>query len=161
PGNVLLIGGNGFLGAHTAQAFKQTARSVHILDMNSSVPQEHPNKYLPQYEGSVADLDTVRHAINKSNADTIVLLASFATNGMVLVKSAEKNPQLALEVNVFGLLNVLQSAASRKNCRVLWMSSTTVYGQASCYNGTLVSEEDLVQPQSIYAATKVLGEQLI
>lgn len=161
PGNVLLIGGNGFLGTYTAEAFTGIADSVHVLDTAHSMSSGHPNANLPQYKGSVSDIASVRRAVERSNADTIVVLASFGTSGMGLVKSAEANPEAALQVNVNGLLNVLETATKKTSCRVLWMSSTTVYGDVESYNGVLVSEEDLLYPQSIYAATKVLGEQLI
>jgi nucleoside-diphosphate-sugar epimerase len=163
--NVLLIGGNGFLGRHTAAALRGFARSVSVFDRPSSSHAARAGTpldptTLPQFEGSVTDRNAVANAITDSAADTIIVFASYGVRGLGLVKSAERNPAGAVNVNVDGLVNVLEAAAERRNCRVIWLSSTTVYGSAEWYSGR-VDEHSLVFPQSIYGASKVLGEQLI
>lgn len=163
--NVLLIGGNGFLGSHTAAALRGFARSVSVFDRvgSSRVPRTGAPldlSTLPQFEGSVTDRAAVNHAIAESGADTVIVFASYGERGLGLVKSAESNPAEAVNVNVNGLVNVLEAAAEQRECRVIWLSSTTVYGAANSYAGR-VNEDSLVSPQSTYAASKLMGEQLI
>lgn len=163
--SVLLVGGNGFLGSHTAVALQGFARSVSVFDRagSSRVPRTGAPldlTTLPQFEGSVTDRNAVARAIAESRADTVIVFASYGERGLGLVKSAEGNPAEAVSVNVNGLVNVLEVAAEQRPCRVIWLSSTTVYGSANSYPGR-VDEGSLVSPNSIYAASKVLGEQLI
>lgn len=166
PKNVLLIGGNGFLGRHSAAAFLATAESVSVLDRPNSLRTLSGASSADladqmQYEGSITDLATVRDAIDASRADTIVVFASYGEPGLGLVTSAERDPRAAVEVNVTGLLNVLEAASLCSGVSVLWLSSTTVYGAADSYGNRRVTEDDHLGPLSTYAASKVLGEQLI
>lgn len=159
-GDVLIVGGNGFLGQHTAASLTDAGATVHILDRPGSVPSEAVGRYR-QYEGSVTEARHVEEAVAESRPDTIIVLASYAHHGLGLLRSAEQNPAGAIEVNVAGLMNVLDVAVRRTGTQFVWLSSTTVYGEAARYGATAVSEDSLLSPRSTYAATKVLGEQLL
>lgn len=157
--NVLIIGGNGFLGQHAADALAEGAESIHIFDRPGSALEG--GRSFVQHEGSVTDPRAVQEAVAVADPDTIVVLASYSHGDRGLGKAAEENPNGAVEVNVRGLLHVLEIAAGRPTTRLLWLSSTTVYGPAARYDSSSVTEDALVAPGSVYAATKVLGEQLI
>lgn len=166
PENVLLIGGNGFLGSHTAAAFQQLGCTVSVLDvpgsartLNEGAPVDLTQ--LQQFAGSIVDPSDVDAAIESARADTVVIFASYGEAGLGLVKSGERNPRGAVAVNIEGLLNVLDAIAKRGKGRLVWLSSTTVYGPASGYVEAAVDETSHVSPGSVYAATKTLGEQLI
>ncbi|WP_067885933.1 NAD-dependent epimerase/dehydratase family protein [Actinomadura chibensis] len=162
-GNVLIVGGDGFLGRHTAEALAAGGASVHVFDRPGSTPPPRPrgaHRY-GRYEGSVTDRGALEEAVADAGADAIVVLASYSHGGLGLAKAAEQNPPAAVEVNVRGLLHVLEIAARRPGTRVVWLSSTTVYGPTDRYAATGVSEDALLAPGSVYAATKVLGEQLV
>lgn len=164
-GNVLIVGGNGFLGRHAAAALTAGGASVHIFDRpdptpaTTTAPGEAPR--YGRYQGSVTDRGALEEAVTDADAGAIVALASYSHDGLGLAKAAEQNPPGAVEVNVQGLLHVLEIAARRPGTRVLWLSSTTVYGPTADYATGGVSEDALLAPGSVYAATKVLGEQLI
>lgn len=164
PGNVLIVGGNGFLGRHTAAALAAGGASIHIFDRPGSAPPTaapgEPDRY-SRHQGSVTDRHTLEEAVAEARAETIIVLASYSHRGLGLGKSAEQNPPGAVDVNVHGLLHILEIAARRPGTRVLWLSSTTVYGPTASYTAPKVSEDSLLAPGSVYAATKVLGEQLI
>jgi nucleoside-diphosphate-sugar epimerase len=110
--------------------------------------------------GSVARLEDVARAFAVANPEIVILLAAHSSEGRGLVPSAEADPFTATATNVLGLLNTLTIAGERRTPRVVWASSTTVYAEAGRYAGP-VDEESLVGPQSVYAASKVYGEQLI
>lgn len=164
PGNVLIVGGNGFLGRHTAAALAAGGAPIHIFDRPGSAPPAgapgEPDRY-SLHQGSVTDRHALEEAVAGARAETIIVLASYSHRGLGLGKSAEQNPPGAVDVNVHGLLHILEIAARRPGTRVLWLSSTTVYGPAAGYTPPRVSEGSLLAPGSVYAATKVLGEQLI
>jgi nucleoside-diphosphate-sugar epimerase len=163
---VLLVGGNGFLGRYAAAALAERADLLAILDRAGSATAHRPGMPpLPlgvqQYAGSVARADDITEVVADVRPNVIASLAAFGVRDLGLVPSAEQDPAGAIDINVVGLLNVLQVAAARPGTRVLWTSSTTVYGRAAEYSEQFVDEHSLLCPRSVYAASKVLGEQLI
>jgi nucleoside-diphosphate-sugar epimerase len=163
---VLLVGGNGFMGRHAAAELADRADRITVLDRPGTAATVRPGAPdLPSgadcCQGSVADPGDVREAVTAAKPDVIVVFAAFGLGDLGLVPSAERDPRRAVDVNIGGLLNVLDAAAERPGTRVVWISSTTVYGPAEHHTGGLVDEDDAVAPRSVYAATKVLGEQLI
>lgn len=166
---VLVVGGNGYLGAHTVGRFRRRGWHATVLDLPGTAARAHPlngaddPQLLPvaQREGRVTDLADLREAFETANPDVCVVLSSYGEPGRGLVRSAEQNPSAAVDVNIGGLLAVLDHLASHPRTRLLWLSSTTVYGPASLYGSQPVGVDTPVQPASIYAATKVLGEQLL
>lgn len=156
----LVIGGNGFLGRYiVAELAKEHV--VHVLDLHGLERGEDTGSAVVQHRGSVTDPSLLRDAIGAAQPDLIVVLASYGGGGVGLLRSAERDPRAAVDVNVVGLLNVLEASRSLPDVRVIWFSSTTVYGPAEHYVGGLADETSLVLPGSVYGASKVMGEQLI
>lgn len=154
----LLIGGNGFLGGYTADALSRIGQ-VAVLDRPGSARERGGG--VTQFEGSVSSRSDVQNAIEASDASAIIVLSSYSGSGLGLVRAAEMNPAGAIEVNVGGLMNVLEAVKTQPKRRVINLSSTTVYGGRESYAHQLVDENSHLDPRSIYAATKVMGEQLI
>ncbi len=152
----LVIGGAGFLGSHLVSRLGSEGFEVIAFDRPGALST---TARIDRIEGSVGRTDDVAGAVESTNPDVIFNLAAFGHGGKGLVASGELDPRAAVETNVIGLINTLE-AARRFGCRVVWTSSTTPYAPADHYPGT-VAEDDLVGPRSTYAATKVLGEQLI
>jgi len=85
------------------------------------------------------------------NVDTIIHLAA------ILSAKGEGNPALTWEVNVNGLVNVLEVARSL-NARVFNPSSIAVFGGS--YQKQNTPQECILRPDTMYGVTKVAGEQL-
>lgn len=88
----------------------------------------------------------------KHEIDTIYHLAS------VLSAAGEKNPQLAWEVNMVGLYNVLELARQRGGMRVFWPSSIAVFGREATRVNT--PQNTIMIPTTVYGVSKVAGELL-
>ena len=72
--------------------------------------------------------------------------------------SAEDYLQSTVETNLTGVIRLFEAAAEFKLRRVVFMSSLTVhFGEPMC---THVGADDALRPHSLYACTKVFGEQL-
>lgn len=160
--NALLIGGSGFLGRHTAHRLVDNGWTVTVLDLPGKAMQVTVADAEPVHvlEGSVTRREDVEMAFAAAEPNLVLQLAAYSTNGMGLVPSGEQNPAAAVEVSVGGLMNVLESARGIDDCRVVLTSSTTLLGPAADYMGP-VDEQALLSPASVYAATKVLAEQLV
>ncbi len=108
-------------------------------------------------DGPVVTLDTrdpeaVATAIRKHEADTIYHLAA------LLSATGEKNPQLAWQVNVDGLRNILEVAREAGVQKVFWPSSIGAFGPDAPRTDT--PQNAPLNPTTIYGVTKVAGELL-
>lgn len=104
-------------------------------------------------EGDIRDRDFLGRVFSEHRFDAVVHLAALAG-----VRTSVLRPQLYADVNVLGTMNVLEQARNAGIGRVVFASSSSVYG-----NQTQVPfrESDVKnQPASPYAATKQAGELL-
>lgn len=97
------------------------------------------------------DINTVERVIREFNVDTIYHLAA------ILSAVAESKPQLAWDVNINGLYNVLE-VARRYNCAVFVPSSIGAFGPNTPKDNT--PQDTIQRPNTMYGITKVTGELL-
>lgn len=101
--------------------------------------------------GDVIDAAELKKLIEKYKITEIYHLAGLLSAG------GEKNPELAWNVNVNGLRNVLE-LAREYNLKVFWPSSIAAFGQTTPKKN--VPQHTVLEPQTIYGVTKVAGELL-
>ncbi len=119
-GKVLLTGGSGFLGSHTANALTRAGYKVRIFDR-----EESPYK-LPEQEMVIGDI-TDRAALEKAlkGCDYVYHLAGIADIG-----DAGKDPYRTAEVNILGTLGVLEAARNAGIKRFIFASTVYVYSNS-------------------------------
>lgn len=100
----------------------------------------------------VTDIVSVRSVIREKGIDTVYHLAA------VLSARGEEDPQLAWEVNVLGLKNVLDASRDLGVSRVFWPSSIAVFGPDAPRRMT--PQNAPLNPSTMYGVTKVAGELL-
>ena len=157
-GKVLITGGAGFIGSHLARSLVAAGAKVGILD-------NFDDFYSPQTkrqnikdlaaEVFVADIRDAAQLQQVANRgwDSIVHLAALAG-----VRPSIANPRAYIETNVTGTLNVLEVARAAGIGKVVFGSSSSVYGASG--KGPFKESSPLPATLSPYAATKVAGEQL-
>jgi nucleoside-diphosphate-sugar epimerase len=96
--------------------------------------------------------ENIEEVVEKYDVDTIYHLAA------VLSASGEENPQLAWNVNINGLYNVLEVAREYDLVRIFWPSSIAVFGPEAPRVNT--PQDTILIPRTIYGVTKVAGELL-
>jgi nucleoside-diphosphate-sugar epimerase len=96
--------------------------------------------------------ENIEEVVEKYDVDTIYHLAA------VLSASGEENPQLAWNVNINGLYNVLEVARKYDLVRIFWPSSIAVFGPEAPRVNT--PQDTILIPRTIYGVTKVAGELL-
>ncbi len=99
----------------------------------------------------IRDFSALMGIVKKHKVDTIFHLAG------VLSAVGEKNPQLAWDINMTGLTNVLE-AARTNHCAVFFPSSIGAFGPSTPPDNT--PQLTIQRPQSMYGITKVSGELL-
>ncbi|MDH7477046.1 MAG: L-threonine 3-dehydrogenase [Candidatus Bathyarchaeota archaeon] len=96
--------------------------------------------------------ESIEKVVKAYDIDTIYHLAA------VLSATGEENPQLAWNVNINGLYNVLEVAREQNLVKVFWPSSIAVFGPEAPRVNT--PQDTILIPRTIYGVTKVAGELL-
>jgi len=99
----------------------------------------------------IEEINEVKNVIKKYNIGTIYHLAA------ILSAIGEKNPQLAWDVNINGLYNILEVSREYK-CSLFVPSSIGAFGPSTPADNT--PQDTIQRPTSMYGVTKVAGELL-
>ena len=147
----LVTGGGGFIGSHLVRALVQRGERVRVLDNSSSGSPRRIADVLKRVEwvdGDVCDLDAVRRAC--LGVEVVLHHAAVAS-----VPRSIAEPMLAHASNVTGTLHVLMAACYAGVRRVVFASSSAVYGNLA----TTPKAEGLpTQPLSPYGVQKLAAE---
>jgi len=152
---VLVTGGAGFIGSHVAERAVGLGARVRVLDDFSTGRRsnlEPPGLAGAELvEGSILDPGALGRAC--AGADVVVHLAA-----MVSVPQSVAEPERCHEVNVVGTVRVLEAARSAGAGRVVFASSSAVYGSSPSLPSRECDPVDCVSP---YAASKAAGEAFV
>ena len=150
---ILVTGGAGFIGSNLIPLLLQKGYEVSVIDNLHSGKMENLAKVLPHPKfrfvgGDIRDRGKLSGAM--VGIDAIVHLAA-----LIDVAASVEDPALTHEINVTGTLNILQEATKNNVKRIIFASSTAVYGDQT----TLPVKEDTpLRPISPYAASKAASE---
>jgi UDP-glucose 4-epimerase len=147
---VLVVGGAGFIGSHTAEALLAEGHQVRVLDDLSTGKRDN----LPQREGlelvvgDVRDAAMVRRAM-RGMRGCIHLAAQ------VSAVRAVEDPLGSATRNIMGFINVIEAMREEGVPRLVYASSAAVYGE----NQNLpLQEEEALQPTNPYGLEKQVDE---
>lgn len=157
--NVFIIGGDGYIGAHICKKFVRLGHAVTVFGppMHEGLLEEIQTEIV-RMEGDMQNPHQLFEALLTAKPAIIVHLAAFGSGKDGLTKSANDFPKQALDVNVMGFYNVLESARVLGIPRIVWSSSGVVYGFQDQYSDLYVNERDVVLPSTFYGSTKVMNE---
>jgi UDP-N-acetylglucosamine 4-epimerase len=150
---ILITGGAGFIGSHIVDFLLKKNYKVRILDNLSTGKIENIshnlcNKNLEFVWGDISDLETTKKACK--GIRSICHQAAVAS-----VATSIQNPLNSHRANVDGFINILLSAIENKVKRIVYASSSSVYGDDDALPKI---EEQIGNPISPYAATKRINE---
>jgi nucleoside-diphosphate-sugar epimerase len=151
--HVLVAGGDGFIGNHLVRALRSAGAEVTIVDDHStSRPSFDPNVRIIERDVSALDVSEL------PGVNAIVHLASPAAPHLF-----EAEALAVISANTLGTQRLL-SLAERDGCRLLFASSSEVYGQSG--SGSALREDQptthgMLTGRSVYGAAKRLGEELV
>ncbi len=158
----LVTGGAGFIGSNIVEELLRRGKSVRILDNFSTGKRENiasiekileqesvRNLKLEVIEGDIRSYHIVREAIE--GVDFVLHQAALPS-----VPRSVKDPLISNEVNVVGTLNILNAARDVKVKRIVYASSSSIYGDLEILPKT---EEMLPKPLSPYAVSKLAAEK--
>lgn len=147
----LVTGGAGFIGSHIVEALVSAGERVRVLDNLATGKRENLAPFgerIELVEGDVRAAETCRRA-----CEGVTVVLHLAALGSVPRSIAD--PVTSNDVNTNGTLNVLLAARDAGARRLVFSSSSSVYGD----NPALPKREDLAtSPVSPYAVSKLAGE---
>jgi len=147
----LVTGGAGFIGSNIVEELVQRGERVRVLDNFSTGRRDNVAPFISHIElveGDLLDLATVRQAVE--GVDYVLHQAALPS-----VQRSVEDPLTTHTNNTTGTLNLLLAARDAGAKRLVFASSSSVYGDTP----TLPKEESMLpRPKSPYAASKLTGE---
>jgi UDP-glucuronate 4-epimerase len=154
---ILVTGGAGFIGSHTLDALRARGDETALLDDFNDFYDPAIKRAAAAatgalvFEADLRDRVAVRATLQAFAPDAIIHLAARAG-----VRPSIENPQLYIDVNLTGTLNLLDEAVAAGVKRVVFSSSSSVYGNNP--KVPFAEHDPLESIISPYAVTKLAGE---
>ncbi|MBN2377501.1 MAG: SDR family oxidoreductase [Sedimentisphaerales bacterium] len=147
----LVTGGAGFIGSNMIRFLLEKGQQVRVLDNFETGKRENLAEIADQIEvveGDIRDQEAVKRSV-----DSVEVVYHLAALGSV--PRSIKEPRTTHDVNVTGMLNVLESCRAAQVKRLVFASSSSIYGDSD----VLPQHEGLlIAPISPYGASKAIGE---
>lgn len=165
--NILITGGAGFIGSHLAEYYLQHSKNqIVILDNFNdyyspsvkhhnyrTIKQNDHSNRLSLVKGDIRDKEIIDSLFIQNNFSHVFHLAAMAG-----VRYSIENPELYLDVNLSGTLNILNGVKNTNVSSLIYASSSSVYGNST--KTPFLESMKVDHPISTYAATKKAGEEL-
>ena len=163
---ILVTGGMGLIGHNVVAKLQDKGHDVNIIDNCTNygiIPEdelaylmaERNKKISPDtivFMENIADADAMDKAFEKTKPEVVIHMASFPRQKVV-----NANPANGARVMMEGLINICESAKKHKVERVVYISSSMVYGDFE----DQVLEDDECRPIGQYGIMKLAGEDLV
>ena len=152
---VLVTGGAGYIGAHTAKALAAQGYFPVIFD-DLSLGYREAVRWGEFVRGDIRDAAAVAEAVEAHGIKTVIHFA-----GLIEVGRSVVRPDLFWDINVAGTLSLLSALRGRGVERLVFSSSAAVYGQGGRGPLEAIREDAPKDPASPYGDTKLACEWMI
>lgn len=142
---ILITGAKGQIGSELYPLLQKTIGPANIFTLD--IVEDSSANY---YQCSVTDCAKLEEIISQNQITQIYHLAA------ILSANGERNPKLAWDVNMQGLLNILE-CAKKHQCQVFWPSSIAAFGPNTPKDAP---QHTVMEPTTMYGITKKTGEDL-
>lgn len=152
---ILVTGGAGFIGSHIVDAYIAEGHEVSVLDDLSSGKKKDIHKDAEFHQGNITNRAWVAEVVDRVKPDIINHHAA-----QMSVRKSVEDPVFDANVNVIGLLNLLEAARINTVKKIIFASSGgAVYGDAR----QIPTPDDYIpaEPLSPYGITKFVSEHYL
>jgi nucleoside-diphosphate-sugar epimerase len=147
---ILVIGACGQIGVELTLALRKIYGGVNVVASDLREEHELLKGTGPYVSMDVMNKEMLHVQVIRQHFTQIYLLAA------ILSATGEKNPPLAWNLNMTGLLNVLDIAREEKISKVYWPSSIAVFGPTSPKKDC--PQQTIIEPTTVYGISKFAGE---
>jgi len=149
---IVVTGGAGLIGLEVCKQLNEIGHDVYLFDLGEQI--ERVRGVIPESVqlccGSILDLSSLRYVLK--GCDIVIHLAA-----LLGVNRSERARLRCLEINIDGAKNVLDCVVQSGVRRIVFASSSEVYGEAI---ENPITERTMTQGKTLYAITKLAGEEL-
>ena len=147
---VLVIGASGQIGVELTLALRKIYGNANVVASDLREENELLKGTGPYVSLDVMNKEMLHVQVIRQNITQVYLLAA------ILSATGEKNPNLAWNLNMQSLLNVLDIAKEEKIYKVYWPSSIAVFGPTSPKINC--PQQTIIEPSTVYGISKYAGE---
>jgi nucleoside-diphosphate-sugar epimerase len=148
PRRILLIGANGQIGTELAEALVQRHGAQALVTADLASQGRLPN--VSHEALDVTDAAALAAVVKRHGITQVWNLAA------ALSASGEQHPMWAWQLNMTGLLNVLELARTARLDKVFWPSSIAAFGPGT---PALATQTTVMDPTTVYGISKLAGER--
>lgn len=155
-----LVVGCGFIGAYAVRDMVKDGQDVVVYDIRphaeflEHVVGSSNMGRMKVVVGDVMDLPQLLKVINEHRVDKVLHLAA------IFGEASRENISRSVNVNVSGTINVFEAAAIAGIRRVVWTSSTAVFGPRSADGDGVIHNDSPLDPTNLYGSCKAFNEAL-
>ena len=150
-GKKLVIGSSGQIGVELIEQLAKEFGANQVIASDIKSVFDKKNSAVEYVTLDVLDKEKLFKTIKDHNISEVYLLAA------MLSAIAEKNIQLAWDLNMKGLFNILDLAKEKHIEKIFWPSSIAVFGPTSPKLNT--PQSTLLEPSTVYGISKMSGER--
>jgi nucleoside-diphosphate-sugar epimerase len=147
---ILVIGASGQIGVELTLGLRKIYGNANVIASDLREENELLKGTGPYVSLDVMNKEMLHVQVIRQNVTQIYLLAA------ILSATGEKNPGLAWNLNMQGLLNVLDIAREETIHKVYWPSSIAVFGPTSPKQNC--PQQTIIEPTTVYGISKYAGE---
>src|SRR6476646_6581243 len=148
--NILVIGASGQIGVELTLELRRRYGGAQIVAADLREENDLLKGTGPYVSLDIMNKEMLHVQVIRQNITQVYLLAA------ILSATGEKNPNLAWNLNMQGLLNVLDIAREEKLHKVYWPSSIAVFGPTSPKQNC--PQKTIIEPTTVYGISKYAGE---
>lgn len=159
--HILLTGGAGFIGSHTAEALLDRGDRVTVLDCfdygyDPALKERNAQRILQRegavlVRGDIRDAELLRRLFTRDRPDLVLHLAARAG-----VRPSLEEPTSYADINIIGTIRLLEAMREHEVPRMVFASSSSVYGART--DGPFAESDRVDMQVSPYAASKKAAE---
>lgn len=151
--NILVTGGAGFIGSHLVDALLAAGHAVTVIDNLSTGNRAFVHPEAAFYEADIRDKKAIEPIFAKGRFDIV-----FHEAAQVLVPYSMEHPDVDADINIMGLISVLDQCRFHGVKKFIFSSSAAVYGDNT---KVPIGEDAPLRPTSFYGLTKMIAEKYI
>ena len=151
--NIVITGGNGFIGTNLAKKFSSKGHKVFLLDFKSKLKKTNIHKNIKYFKTDITSLNSLKKV--KIPKNSVLLHCAGQPSAAV----SFKKPYDDHKKNILGMMNIINFSYIKKVQKIIFASTFNVYKEN--FKSAQLKEVSECEPKSLYAISKLAAENYL